>query len=48
MQNLVKPPKYELTKSSDTIAREQAFYTGQLWALEKLEAIDSRNPKGGD
>jgi hypothetical protein len=48
MQSLVKPPKYEPTKSSDIIAREQAFYNGQLWALEKLEAIDTRYKKGGD
>jgi hypothetical protein len=42
LRKLMTVPKYSSTKSAEDIAREQAFYAGQLWAIQKLEALEFR------
>jgi|TARA_R110001632_G_scaffold19337_3_gene58683 hypothetical protein len=46
LKSLLTLPKYNTTKSGDDIAREQAYYAGQFWAVKKLEAIALRWKEG--
>ena len=42
LRSLLPHPKYNPQMPSEEVAREQAFYAGQLWTLKKLEAIVSK------
>ena len=46
LRKLLTVPKYSSTKSAEDIAREQAFYAGQLWAMQKLESLEFRWKEG--
>ena len=46
LRSLLRPPKYDPTRRSEEIAREQAYYAGQLWAIDKLDTIFSKYKKG--
>ena len=47
LRSLLQSPKYDPTLTSEQLAREAAFYAGQLWAVEKLSAINAKYQKGG-
>jgi hypothetical protein len=42
LRSLLQSPKYDPTQSSE----QSAFYAGQLWAIEKLIAINDKYKKG--
>lgn len=46
LRSLLRSPQYRPTTSSELLAREQAYYAGQLWAIEKLETINAKYQKG--
>ena len=46
LRSLLQSPKYDPTQSSEQLARESAFYAGQLWAIEKLTAMNDKYKKG--
>lgn len=45
---LIQLPKYDPTATNETLARQQAYYAGQLWVIDKLIAIHTKYEKGGD
>ena len=47
LRSLLQSPKYDATMSSEQLARESAFYAGQLWALDKLIHMNDKYTKGG-
>ena len=48
VRSLISPQTYDPAASSEQIARQQAYVAGQLWVLDKLEALNEKYKKGGD
>jgi hypothetical protein len=46
LRSLLPHPKYSPQLTSEEVAREQAFYAGQLWTVEKLELMALKYEKG--
>ena len=46
LRSLLQSPKYDQSLTSEQLARESAYYAGQLWAIEKLVAINDKYKKG--
>ncbi len=46
LRSLLRSPKYNPNQTSEALARESAYYAGQLWALEKLEQLNHKYTKG--
>ena len=48
LRSLIRPTDYDAAASSEQIARQQAYLAGQMWVIDKLEAMHSKYKKGGD
>ncbi len=48
LRSLIRPTDYDQAASSEAIARQQAYLAGQLWVLDKLDAMHTKYQKGGD
>jgi hypothetical protein len=47
LRTIVLPPTYDPAATNEVIARQQAYYAGQLWVIDKLISLHAKYQKGG-
>ncbi len=48
LRSQLMPPRYQMDLTNERIARDSAFYAGQIWAVEQLDKLIRKYQKEVD